>query len=134
MTTLDSSAIGMISSRNFWRFSQSCGRLAAGSRSAEKAGRPGIRACPGHEVVAEDRDLQIAEMADERLHRREVRAVIGPELDPLDREVALDGRDGHPERPNAPFQTAELLLIRPGIAQHDLLDAALGRQRQVLVG
>ena len=129
ITTPDSSATGMISSRKCSRFVQRSGRLAPGSSSAENGGRPGMRACSRsrrqnavvfapprsgasieradpvgarHEVVADEPDAEAAEVADERLHRVQRRMPSSvPSLIRSIGQVALDGADLHPERPDA---------------------------------
>ena len=73
-------------------------------------------------------------MADERLHGVHVGSVVGAELDPIDREVALDGPDLHPERPDARLEPVELGQVRPRVPHDDLLDAALRGERQVVGG
>ena len=160
-TTSASSATGSSSSRNASRFTHSWSPLAPGSSSARNGSRPGIRAdstlgdverrdlgatalgCvdpgadpvgAGHEVVADHGNAELAEMAHERLHLLHLGAVVAPELEVVDRQVALDDAQTHPERLDPSLGLVEQGEVVAGIAADDLLHPRLGGQGEVVVG
>ena len=66
-------------------------------------------------------------MAQERLHLLHLGAVVAPQLEVVDRQVALDDAQTHPERLDPSLGLVEQGEVGTRIAADDLLHPASGR-------
>ena len=84
-----------------------------------------------HEVVAEQSHRVVAHRAEQVLHRTKLRSVVDPELEPLDRQVALHDPDLQPMHPGALHPLGDRTGLVTWITNHQIIHPALGRKLQV---
>ena len=84
-----------------------------------------------HKVIAKQSHRVIAHRAEQILHRAQLRSVVDPELEPLDRQVALDDPDLQPMALCALDPLGDRTGLVTWITNHQIIHPALGRKLQV---
>ena len=72
-----------------------CSHLGAGTFKGVDGGTNPVGA--GHEVVAHEANVQVRQVANQGLHRAQIRSVVRAQLDAIDGKVTLHDTDLHAE-------------------------------------